>query len=297
MITKQHSIALLILNITSGILLLANSVNYKPTAPVRNEDITVILDFNGVLVKNGGETKIVGIGKFIPYALMHGFSCKKRLKNNMFDFFESIECRTPDQAHACDQDGQVLPQLMCEWMRGNQTSATILQKIEKEAQKRAQGLEIDLITSISRMMFTPELFAQTQHLVYDAVQFVIELKKQGYKVIVCTNFDDETFAIIEQKLAKFFALVDGIVVSGRVGLLKPEPAIYTYLLNTYSIDPSKAFFIDDQLVNVEGARSVGITSVVCPAKKGVFSSASDAYNVRSQFYAWRSRLNTALATA
>lgn len=298
MISKQHSKTLFMLSITTSILLFSTpSKQASSKTKVRNQEIAVIFDLNGVLVKNGGETKILGFSKLIPYALRHGFSCKKILKQHMFDFYESIEARTPEQALACDQDGILLPQLMCEWMRGMQTPATILTKIEAEALTRAPGLEIDLITSIARMIFTPELFIQTQQVIDEAFDFVRELKERGYKTYVLSNFDSQSFHLLAKKHPELFSLFDGIVISGDIGLLKPDTAIYEYLLETYCIERSKAFFIDDQINNVQGARSVGITSALCPLKKGMFSSSPDTHNVRAQFYSWRTHLNHVVATA
>ena len=299
MITKQQSLALLMLSITTFILLLGAPQNISRSLPVRNQDVSVIFDLNGVLVKNGGETKILGVGKFIPYALMYGFSCKKRLKKHMFNFYESIEARTPGQALACDQDGIVLPQLMCEWMRGTQTPAAILAKIEAEAKNRAPGLEIDLITSIARMIFTPELFIQTQHVVDEAVNFVRELKERGYKIYILSNFDAQSFRLLKEAHPELFSLFDGMVISGDVGLLKPDTAIYEHLLNAYTIDRSKAFYIDDQIVNLNAALADAHINggALCTLKKGVFTNAPYKHNVRSQFYTWREDLNHAAAVA
>lgn len=291
MINRQHSKALFFLSIITSILLLGAPP--KQSLHVPNHEISVIFDLNGVLVKNGGETKILGLGKFIPYALMHGISCKKILKQNMFNFYESIESRTAGQALACDQDGVMLPQLMCEWMRGTQTPATILAKIEAEAHNRARGLEIDLITSIARMIFTPELFIQTQHVVDEAFDFVRELKKRGYKTYVLSNFDSQSFRLLEKEHSELFSLFDGIVISGDVKLLKPEPAIYEYLLSSHAIDRSKAFYIDDQIVNLRAALDDAHINggALCTRKKGIFSDNPDTHTIRSQFYAWRTQLN------
>jgi HAD superfamily hydrolase (TIGR01549 family) len=296
MVPQQHAKALFFLGITTSLLLFSAPQKTNQSS-IRNQEIAVIFDLNGVLVRNSGETKIVGVAQFIPYALMHGFSCKQRLKNSMYTFFESIESRTPGQALACDQDGTVLPQLMCEWMRGTQTPATILAKIQGEAKNRATGLEIDLISSISRMIFTPELFVQTQHIVDEMMDFVRELKKQGYKTYILSNFDSQSFRLLTQEYPELLTLFNGRVISGDVGLLKPETAIYEYMLDAHAIDRSKAFFIDDQIVNVQGAREAGIESALCTLKKGVLTSAPDTDNVRTQFYAWREHLNHAQAIA
>lgn len=72
-----------------------------------------------------------------------------------------------------------------------------------------------------------------------------------------TNFSDEKY--VETVLRfDFFQRFAGVVVSGRVGLLKPDPAIYRLLLESYGLDPAACIFIDDSAANVEGARAVGM---------------------------------------
>jgi putative hydrolase of the HAD superfamily len=57
-------------------------------------------------------------------------------------------------------------------------------------------------------------------------------------------------------------LFDDVVLSGRVGLRKPEPAIYVLAAERLSVDPAECVFVDDLPVNVDGARSVGMTGVL-----------------------------------
>lgn len=50
------------------------------------------------------------------------------------------------------------------------------------------------------------------------------------------------------------------MISGAVGVAKPDRAIYELLCSRNSIAPSEAVFFDDSLINVEGARMVGMHS-------------------------------------
>jgi HAD superfamily hydrolase (TIGR01509 family) len=127
--------------------------------------------------------------------------------------------------------------------------------------------------------------------VREAIEFVQELKESGYKTYILSNFDTQSFALLTALHPTLFNLFDGIMISGDVGLLKPEPAIYEKLLSTYNIDRTKAFFIDDQIVNVQAAKDVGIESMVCTLRKSFLSSAPDTHNARTQFYTWRNALN------
>ncbi|MCX5922636.1 MAG: HAD-IA family hydrolase [Candidatus Dependentiae bacterium] len=271
----------LLLLIAVSVLILGAPQPLK-TNPNPNNDIHVIFDMNGVLVKNSGETKILGIGKFIAYALMHPFSIKKTIRKKLYEFLNTLEARDPQETNACDEEGTQLPQIMCTWMKGTKTPAAILEDVETEVAQRWGGLELNIVSSISRMMFTPELMAQTQEWVPETLDFVDELKEQGYKVHILSNFDTHTFNVMRKQHPEVFEKFDSITVSGDIGLIKPDPTIYEHVLTTNGIDRSKSFFIDDCLVNVQAAEQQGICSSLC-TKKG---KNPHIKAVRDDFYDW-----------
>jgi beta-phosphoglucomutase-like phosphatase (HAD superfamily) len=49
-----------------------------------------------------------------------------------------------------------------------------------------------------------------------------------------------------------------VVVSGEVGVIKPDPRIFELLLERFAIDPKRAVYIDDVAANVDAARPFGI---------------------------------------
>ena len=59
----------------------------------------------------------------------------------------------------------------------------------------------------------------------------------------------------------FLPLFDGGIFSCRVHMIKPDPAIYKLLCDTYDLDPAQCVFIDDSRKNVDAARAFGIPSV------------------------------------
>jgi putative hydrolase of the HAD superfamily len=52
------------------------------------------------------------------------------------------------------------------------------------------------------------------------------------------------------------------MMSNEVGLIKPDPAIFTTALDLLDVAPTQAIFIDDIAENVEAARALGITGLV-----------------------------------
>jgi len=91
----------------------------------------------------------------------------------------------------------------------------------------------------------------------DTVAILRELKDRGTPLYALSNWSAEMFPHAEAKF-DWLALFDGVVVSGRVGMIKPERDIFDYLLETFDIDAGDVFFIDDNVPNVFAARSYGI---------------------------------------
>lgn len=94
----------------------------------------------------------------------------------------------------------------------------------------------------------------------DSVAVLQELKARGEKVYAITNFSREKWAecLIRYPFLQSF---DGAVVSAHEGLIKPDLAIFTTLLERYRLEAGDCIFIDDSARNVEAARAVGMKAV------------------------------------
>jgi putative hydrolase of the HAD superfamily len=57
-------------------------------------------------------------------------------------------------------------------------------------------------------------------------------------------------------------LFDEIVISGEVGLHKPEPAIFELACERVGFEPGECVFVDDLRENCAGAEAVGITAIL-----------------------------------
>ncbi|GAA1966015.1 HAD-IA family hydrolase [Nocardioides panacihumi] len=62
--------------------------------------------------------------------------------------------------------------------------------------------------------------------------------------------------------ARIAEAFDGIVISGEVGLRKPQPEIYRLALQRLGVAPEQAVFVDDAEPNLVGARAVGLRTVL-----------------------------------
>lgn len=57
-------------------------------------------------------------------------------------------------------------------------------------------------------------------------------------------------------------MFDEVVISGEVGMRKPEPRIYHHTCQLLDVDPTESVFVDDLPINVEAAVALGMVGVV-----------------------------------
>jgi 2-haloacid dehalogenase len=91
----------------------------------------------------------------------------------------------------------------------------------------------------------------------DTVAILRELKDNQVPLLALSNWSAEKFHHAEERY-EWLTWFEGVVVSGRVGLVKPERPIFDYLLQTYGRRAEDVFFVDDHEPNVVAARSYGI---------------------------------------
>ena len=87
---------------------------------------------------------------------------------------------------------------------------------------------------------------------------VEELDAKGVPLFGITNFSADFWPPFREREDAFFSRFRDIVVSGEEKLLKPDPAIYYLALDRFGLKPAEALFIDDRIINVEGAQAVGM---------------------------------------
>jgi 2-haloacid dehalogenase len=96
-------------------------------------------------------------------------------------------------------------------------------------------------------------------LIPETVDILHRLKKAGYRLYGLTNWSAEKFSLIKEKYEAFH-LFEDIVVSGEVGLVKPDPAIFRLLLQKIHRQPDECLVIDDSLENIEAAQKMGFVT-------------------------------------
>jgi 2-haloacid dehalogenase len=93
-----------------------------------------------------------------------------------------------------------------------------------------------------------------------SVEILGELKRCGVPVYGISNWSAETFPPQRERFP-FLSWLDGLVISGNEGVIKPDPRIFRILLDRYAIAPEAAVFVDDVARNAAAAATLGLHGI------------------------------------
>jgi putative hydrolase of the HAD superfamily len=99
---------------------------------------------------------------------------------------------------------------------------------------------------------------------YDYVNpWLDSLKERGLKIYLLSNYPKSIFALHEEKgKFTFIDKIDGKVVSGFIGMVKPDAEIYEHLMDKYGLKAEECVFIDDRDENIDSAKALGMMGIV-----------------------------------
>ena len=128
---------------------------------------------------------------------------------------------------------------------------------------------------IDEAEFVRRFFAQPgPGLMFDADAFH-RVRREGYRFLpgmaellaeldgVADRYIASNYPIWIEELGQTFELhrrFEGVYASCHLGIRKPEMGFYTALLDAIGRPPERCLFIDDRLVNCEGAEAVGMAA-------------------------------------
>jgi putative hydrolase of the HAD superfamily len=93
-----------------------------------------------------------------------------------------------------------------------------------------------------------------------SLDLVNGLAERGIPVYGLSNMSTSTFQHLEDRHA-IWDVFRGIVISGHIKLVKPDPRIFEHISRTYALAPEATAFIDDLEPNVEAASRHGFRGI------------------------------------
>lgn len=132
---------------------------------------------------------------------------------------------------------------------GESQDACIRELQERQPEYREA---IELYRSKWREMLTGEVPGMRQ---------LLSEVQHKYEVYGLTNWSMETFPEAREHFG-ILQMIDRYVVSGAEHLVKPDPRLFQVLLDRYSLRAEDCTFVDDDPVNIDAARAMGMRGIV-----------------------------------
>lgn len=215
-----------------------------------------------------------GLDRFIDHLVLdrkNPTTFSNHLQIKLFSILDHFGTQTPtDGLSACTivaGKDRPLPQIMCDWFVGTITGRDAYLKacsyINREL--KCTTSERRLYRRMIHSMFDASTLAHAMYPIDDAVTLLHECAHKGHTMIIVSNFDQQSFNILyhlpqTQAVFKYFK-PENIVISGAIGLMKPDLAFFAHVLEKYHINPADCVFIDDRAENVAAAMRCGIPSI------------------------------------
>jgi len=104
---------------------------------------------------------------------------------------------------------------------------------------------------------------------------LLQRLKEKYKTFLLSNTNkihiDSFLQTIGNKYGEetFYNLFHKVYFSSEIGLRKPQPAIFEYVLKQNNLAAHNTLFIDDSPQHVEGAKKVGLNAVLLPKHQDI----------------------------
>jgi len=96
--------------------------------------------------------------------------------------------------------------------------------------------------------------------IVDSVALLERLHARGVRLLALTNWAADTYQLALPQLP-FLQRFEAVLVSGEVGLVKPDRRIFDLFIERFGVDPAVSLFVDDRAANVTAARAVGFDAV------------------------------------
>jgi 2-haloacid dehalogenase len=96
--------------------------------------------------------------------------------------------------------------------------------------------------------------------IHGTVDLLAELRSRNVPLYALSNWSAETFPAA-QKRFDFLRWFRGLLLSGNVRLIKPDPRIFRLFCETHNVDPTQAVYIDDLQANVDAAAALGMHGI------------------------------------
>jgi HAD superfamily hydrolase (TIGR01509 family) len=119
-----------------------------------------------------------------------------------------------------------------------------------------------------------EMIMQSDHIRNTAMIAYVKTLRANYKVAMLSNVGRGVIGRLFST-TELDELFDTVILSSEIGMVKPDPAIFTYTSDKLGVLPEDCLMVDDLQVNIDGAAQAGMRGVVFNTTDKFMTDAND----------------------
>ncbi|XP_058406444.1 bifunctional epoxide hydrolase 2 isoform X1 [Diceros bicornis minor] len=149
-------------------------------------------------------------------------------------------------------------------LRGEITFSQWVPFIEEDCRKRSKNSGIHLPEKFSINQIFAKAISE-RNINHPMLQAALALRKKGFTTCLLTNNwldDSPQRGSMAQLLCELRPHFDFLIESCRIGMAKPEPQIYKYVLDTLKASPNEVVFLDDLEAYLKPACDLGMVTIL-----------------------------------
>ncbi|XP_006153287.1 bifunctional epoxide hydrolase 2 [Tupaia chinensis] len=149
-------------------------------------------------------------------------------------------------------------------MRGQITFSQWVPLMEEDCRKASEASGIRLPENFSiNQIFAKAVAARKIN--HPMLQAALTLKKKGFTTCILTNnwMDDSAErGSLAQLMCELRPHFDFLIESCQIGMAKPEPQVYKFMLDTLKASPNEVVYLDNTGAYLKPARDLGIVTIL-----------------------------------
>jgi len=239
----------------------------------------IIWDFDNTLVKVDRLTmaNAIGLSDFLLYTILD-FKNPYHLIDEVFHLLDHIKSDPSKHELIPTTDQKPLPRIFSHWLDGTWEYSQINQMVSNLIKSFSANNYFDnerhqrLIENSMKNMFNPIVLSNSIKPIKSALSL---LKSCVSKKNIKGELEHEPFLLsnlasgtldyfiqtaVGREVLSYFK-PENIIISGDVGMIKPNEDIYLYFLKKFHLNPKDCVFIDDQISNINAAKKLGIQGI------------------------------------
>lgn len=133
--------------------------------------------------------------------------------------------------------------------RGHLSEAELIDRLVAGS-GRSRGDLVDIIAAVRESLREKP----------ETVKLVRALRQRGLDLYCLSNMPSPIYQHLRRRHT-FWDVFRGVVISGEIQMMKPEPQIFTHLLERFGLRAQESVLVDDLQANVDGAQGVGLHAI------------------------------------